>query len=232
MIGFSSPFIEERLYLNSISGSWLYVILFSSPFIEERLYLCWRFRYDLWRYEFSSPFIEERLYLIAIQTNRETYLKSSRPLLSRSGCIYNTIANAILYVMSVLVPFYRGAVVFDAVFEMEEEFYESSRPLLSRSGCIFRIFQRKISWIRKVLVPFYRGAVVFSALRENYSLNSLFSSPFIEERLYFKFAIDIADECLVLVPFYRGAVVFERSYALRICRNSSSRPLLSRSGCI
>ena len=37
--------------------------------------------------KFSSPFIEERLYLIAIQTNRETYLKSSRPLLSRSGCI-------------------------------------------------------------------------------------------------------------------------------------------------
>ena len=36
-----------------------------------------------------------------------------------------------------------------------------------------------------------------------------FSSPFIEERLYFKFkTIKSAGDPDVLVPFYRGAVVF------------------------
>ena len=36
-----------------------------------------------------------------------------------------------------------------------------------------------------------------------------FSSPFIEERLYFyNLVYDIIEENTVLVPFYRGAVVF------------------------
>ena len=38
-----------------------------------------------------------------------------------------------------------------------------------------------------------------------------FSSPFIEERLYFKFkTIKSAGDPDVLVPFYRGAVVFNK----------------------
>ena len=64
--------------------------------------------------------------------------ESSRPLLSRSGCIYKNELYKILENM-VLVPFYRGAVVFkvklDAVITDVE-----------------------------VLVPFYRGAVVFREL--------------------------------------------------------------------
>ena len=59
----------------------------------------------------------------------------SRPLLSRSGCIYR-----------------------------QEEYAEtktvSSRPLLSRSGCIWQNYG-SLYLEGKVLVPFYRGAVVF-----------------------------------------------------------------------
>ena len=62
-------------------------------------------------YKFSSPFIEERLYLL--KNNISTKKK-----------------------FSVLVPFYRGAVVFKAFLKI----YDGSL------------------W---VLVPFYRGAVVF-----------------------------------------------------------------------
>ena len=36
---FSSPFIEERLYLKNIDESIENQVQFSSPFIEERLYL-------------------------------------------------------------------------------------------------------------------------------------------------------------------------------------------------
>ena len=36
---FSSPFIEERLYLENLVNEVQKVLEFSSPFIEERLYL-------------------------------------------------------------------------------------------------------------------------------------------------------------------------------------------------
>ena len=36
---------------------------FSSPFIEERLYLVQTWAMQTWDVQFSSPFIEERLYL-------------------------------------------------------------------------------------------------------------------------------------------------------------------------
>ena len=36
---FSSPFIEERLYLIEKIDEYLETLKFSSPFIEERLYL-------------------------------------------------------------------------------------------------------------------------------------------------------------------------------------------------
>ena len=61
--------------------------------------------------------------------------------------------------MKVLVPFYRGAVVFR--IEMLEKVEEV-----------------------KVLVPFYRGAVVFKKMTNTKKFTDEFSSPFIEERLY------------------------------------------------
>ena len=84
----------------------------------------------------------------------------------------------------VLVPFYRGAVVFDigasgmmkkdssrpllsrsgcissAKVTIDSTKVDSSRPLLSRSGCIC-IFRENNDLEDNVLVPFYRGAVVF-----------------------------------------------------------------------
>ena len=60
----------------------------------------------------------------------------------------------------VLVPFYRGAVVFKEEATKAYRDTKCSRPLLSRSGCIYT---GKTSISKKVivLVPFYRGAVVF-----------------------------------------------------------------------
>ena len=157
---FSSPFIEERLYfiswltLNSLlllvlvpfyRGAVVFLrslatlrsmaTLFSSPFIEERLYLRGVDMIPKFRaFEFSSPFIEERLYF---------------DWLFRSVCSER----------KVLVPFYRGAVVFGA---------DLSNADLRRA----------------VLVPFYRGAVVFRAENGTNRIYKQFSSPFIEERLY------------------------------------------------
>ena len=59
---------------------------------------------------FSSPFIEERLYF---EGRKIVFLEldGSRPLLSRSGCILEFI-DRMHDLENVLVPFYRGAVVF------------------------------------------------------------------------------------------------------------------------
>ena len=110
--------------------------------------------------------------------------------------------------MKVLVPFYRGAVVFSRLYHrkekygmfsspfIEERLYLTrysiliiisygSRPLLSRSGCISKL-----------------TGVTITALDK-------FSSPFIEERLYLKAYNKTKPAVkMVLVPFYRGAVVF------------------------
>ena len=130
----------------------------------------------------------------------------SRPLLSRSGCIC-VISCSNTNFPFVLVPFYRGAVVFRStnfhnnlhkyvlvpfyrgavVFSLNkglEEARKGSRPLLSRSGCIY-ILLMILPKKSLVLVPFYRGAVVFRTVR--IILTFIFH---------------------VLVPFYRGAVVF------------------------
>ena len=84
----------------------------------------------------------------------------SRPLLSRSGCIYLSDAN-LSGANLVLVPFYRGAVVF------------------TTKRCRFPVGN-------SVLVPFYRGAVVFPSDHAKLTAQLEFSSPFIEERLYLK----------------------------------------------
>ena len=83
----------------------------------------------------------------------------------------------------VLVPFYRGAVVFITKL-FKRKTTVGSRPLLSRSGCIYENLSYR-NKRRLVLVPFYRGAVVFTVLSESRVSTSGFSSPFIEERLYF-----------------------------------------------
>ena len=98
----------------------------------------------------------------------------------------------------------------------------------------------------------------FEAISDSMQLKDKFSSPFIEERLYFISWLTLNSLLLlVLVPFYRGAVVFLRSLAtlrsmatlfsspfieerlyflnqteLIFFLNTCSRPLLSRSGCI
>ena len=107
---FSSPFIEERLYLLKIVKHIKQSSMFSSPFIEERLYLKRAYESYQKRKGFSSPFIEERLYLHNLCKTIKI-CRCSRPLLSRSGCILKKIV----------------ALSFQV---------NSSRPLLSRSGCI------------------------------------------------------------------------------------------------
>ena len=159
IIWFSSPFIEERLYL------WMQLLIsfrdvlwvlvpfyrgavvfgkrgvdmipkfrFSSPFIEERLYF-YQLRQALKKRKFSSPFIEERLYF---------------PRLGGQRC------PSIL----VLVPFYRGAVVF------------IWRPKTLRKS-------------RKFSSPFIEERLYLNKLENTSLITNLFSSPFIEERLYF-----------------------------------------------
>ena len=155
--------------------------------------------------KFSSPFIEERLYLMVYLQIYLSYW-GSRPLLSRSGCI--SIGAGIFVVkVVVLVPFYRGAVVF------KQGFIIGSIPI-------------------SVLVPFYRGAVVFVLGRSICITKLLFSSPFIEERLYFAYRT-IQDN---YTEMFSSPFIEERLYlqSLRqyIYVSRSSRPLLSRSGCI
>ena len=119
---------------------------FSSPFIEERLYLRKTNIYKLSN-KFSSPFIEERLYLKCQLKNQNIQQQSSRPLLSRSGCILSKQGHCI-------------------------ELVKCSRPLLSRSGCIQKVTACLLS-IEKVLVPFYRGAVVFNTRIYTSSITSV-----------------------------------------------------------
>ena len=157
---FSSPFIEERLYLLE----WYRLEsckLGSRPLLSRSGCICaYDYADHLDMISFSSPFIEERLYLKHFKQYRRKWLR-------------------------VLVPFYRGAVVFK------------------------KKSKYSVSKVINVLVPFYRGAVVFPKKSTNGQLLMMkFSSPFIEERLYFQMKKNRQQKCL------------------------GSRPLLSRSGCI
>ena len=102
---FSSPFIEERLYFHDNAKYCSMCGKFSSPFIEERLYLDEKHDKDSVIYKFSSPFIEERLYLL--KNNISTKKK-----------------------FSVLVPFYRGAVVFTVLSESRVSTSGFSSPFI------------------------------------------------------------------------------------------------------
>ena len=85
--------------------------------------------------EFSSPFIEERLYLNLV-------------------CLQISVRN------NVLVPFYRGAVVFFAEFRMNYILEQFSSPFIEER-LYFDCKKEMERQHDKVLVPFYRGAVVF-----------------------------------------------------------------------
>ena len=82
------PFYRGAVVFNPIVATVREIISFSSPFIEERLYLTMEKIMNLQKQLFSSPFIEERLYL-GDTTLKHNAFNSSRPLLSRSGCIYS-----------------------------------------------------------------------------------------------------------------------------------------------
>ena len=89
---------------------------------------------------------------------------------------------------SVLVPFYRGAVVF-----------VSFQVAMNQFGCMFSS-------------PFIEERLYFSLTHLFVEAHKKFSSPFIEERLYFDGRLCcIINNKKVLVPFYRGAVVFINS---------------------
>ena len=84
----------------------------------------------------------------------------------------------------VLVPFYRGAVVFD----IARLIYNRTEYVLVpfyRGAVVFNIESKEIVEYYGVLVPFYRGAVVFTRHATPREIEEYeFSSPFIEERLY------------------------------------------------
>ena len=208
ILKFSSPFIEERLYFNIGSGRiYHYDTEFSSPFIEERLYLNYLAQYTTGAMRFSSPFIEERLYFTRKKEDIKKLDMFSSPFIEERLYLGQLVAtdNLIYYV---LVPFYRGAVVFK---QKEESQWKTQL------------------WFSS---PFIEERLYLNKKKEKLLWQKLFSSPFIEERLYFvlQFCLRFRHQC-VLVPFYRGAVVFKCQPA-NILATRSSRPLLSRSGCI
>ena len=131
--GFSSPFIEERLYF--VCKKNISVILpVLVPFYRGAVVFRNNTKiYPSTRYVLVPFYRGAVVFIEYTKLGKNNY--SSRPLLSRSGCISID----------------------------EDEWYESprgSRPLLSRSGCISYLIN-KTSQQKIVLVPFYRGAVVF-----------------------------------------------------------------------
>ena len=85
-----------------------------------------------------------------------------------------------------------------------------------------------------VLVPFYRGAVVFNVLeKKTLEVQGLFSSPFIEERLYFTYFENVATVLAVSSRplLSRSGCIFTEAQKMS-GYGKGSRPLLSRSGCI
>ena len=107
----------------------------------------------------------------------------------------------------VLVPFYRGAVVFITKL-FKRKTTVGSRPLLSRSGCISQIDMYELL------------------------IDSKFSSPFIEERLYLNYGTyRIYKQWSSRPLLSRSGCIFMITQNTVLCA-VSSRPLLSRSGCI
>ena len=155
--------------------------------------------------KFSSPFIEERLYLLY----DEDKINNAFVLVPfyRGAVVFGAdLSNADLR-RAVLVPFYRGAVVFKLLRKWVGKHVPRSRPLLSRSGCI---------WVRE----------------KKYSEELMFSSPFIEERLYLSISKVILPKSDCSRPLLsRSGCIYTR-HATPEEIAECSRPLLSRSGCI
>ena len=132
---------------------------FSSPFIEERLYFPSSYDYNALKLFVLVPFYRGAVVFISRLKNNKFQKKGSRPLLSRSGCIYLERSN-----MNELQNLFSSPFIEERLYLRNFRKYVStircSRPLLSRSGCISSTFLIVAS-ILSVLVPFYRGAVVF-----------------------------------------------------------------------
>ena len=79
----------------------------------------------------------------------------------RGAVVFYRVRESLPTKKEVLVPFYRGAVVFLYCYFYSSILCIGSRPLLSRSGCIY----------------YANGYGIYCV--------EMFSSPFIEERLYF-----------------------------------------------
>ena len=88
-----------------------------------------------------------------------------------------------LRALSVLVPFYRGAVVFKKPIYYFVKGLRFSSPFIEER--LYLDGSIPSYGFKHVLVPFYRGAVVFLKTEEEVNEWLEFSSPFIEERLYF-----------------------------------------------
>ena len=106
------------------------------------------------------------MYLLSVVNNLYVNPICSRPLLSRSGCIYSLNSLEASKDLGFSSPFIEERLYLEIEEVTIEMLDEGSRPLLSRSGCI--LYELLIDSKEKlVLVPFYRGAVVFTNQHEN-----------------------------------------------------------------
>ena len=134
---FSSPFIEERLYLH-------YIIIQSQKNISSRPLLSRSGCISMTEEEMKQNIFGSRpllsrsgcIYNFSVQPSNE-YL-CSRPLLSRSGCIYKERGNYYDKRKKFSSPFIEERLYLKSWICIEWCTTYCSRPLLSRSGCIFR----------------------------------------------------------------------------------------------
>ena len=71
-----------------------------------------------------------------LQEEHKRHTASSRPLLSRSGCIFKTAEEVNEWLEKFSSPFIEERLYLIAIQTNRETYLKSSRPLLSRSGCI------------------------------------------------------------------------------------------------
>ena len=126
----------------------------------------------------------------------------------RGAVVFINVNELGIFSGCVLVPFYRGAVVFADIARLIYN-RTGSRPLLSRSGCILKN-QNSVSQ-KYCSRPLLSRSGCISYGKDTYIYEEYgFSSPFIEERLYLERIEKEKQRKVVLVPFYRGAVVFQK----------------------
>ncbi len=181
--GFSSPFIEERLYFLPCVVIHHRTHMVLVPFYRGAVVFMELHNKNLPKLGVLVPFYRGAVVFKYGDCGDSYRAVCSRPLLSRSGCISMGCSNPVFT-------------------------FQSSRPLLSRSGCIFtKNYYKQI--IAQVLVPFYRGAVVFiETIATEFVETEQFSSPFIEERLYLTFDFETGKR----VGLFSSPFIEERLY--------------------